>query len=161
MQDTIGTERKSSYSVKKVHISNYIDFNFKLTKKLTLIASLGLKIENRDGHTKIKNSTQLNYILSSQAPQLNTQFNNTQLYNQNRFPINFKLLILPQLLIELNEFNIKIQIHQDILNINRYIDAIDVGSINYITQTGIGIIISTKHKSQKRQSEYDTLYSSE
>ncbi len=147
--DTIGHKKTENYRVRKLHITNFIDFRYKINTKLTLINSIGFKIENKDGFDEIDNSNQFTYIYKTD----NFQDNNSNkretktIYNyENHFPFNFKLIVVPQLQIEFDQFSIKIQIYQDLFNLNNHIKRIDVGSINYTTFTGLGIVLSTPHK---------------
>jgi hypothetical protein len=60
--DTIGYKIIEDYKVGKIQFTNFIDISYKINDKFTLITSAGFKVENKDGHTKIENSRQQNYI---------------------------------------------------------------------------------------------------
>ena len=125
-------KKTKDFKVRKIHITNFIDFRYKINTKLTLINSIGFKIENKDGFDEIDNSNQFTYIYETDNYQDNNsnKRENKTIYNyQNHFPLNFKLILVPQLQIEFDQFSIKIQIYQDLFNLNNHIKRIDVGSI--------------------------------
>ena len=44
---------------------------------------------------------------------------------------------------------LKIQLYQELLDINKYLSLIDIGEINYTTFSGLGILITEKSKPKK------------
>lgn len=140
-------EYSEDFKVRKIHITNFIDFKYKINDKLSFITSVGFKIENKDGHTQIDNSMLQSYIYENDNYQddKSEKRKNTLFYSnyETKFPLNFKLIIVPQIQIKFDYFSMKIQIYQDMLNLNNHINKIDIGSLNYPTYTGVGIIFST------------------
>lgn len=151
--DTVGIETKENFKGKKVQFSNFVDFHIKINNKLTFITSLGFKLENRGGYKRIDN-TGFSAFITVEDNYKDEHIEKRESISaenfQNRFPLNFKLILAPQLQIKFNEFYLKIQLFQDLLNINKYINAIDVGGINYRTFSGLGIIISPNSVLKKR-----------
>jgi len=155
--DTVGYKFTEDFKAKKIHITNCIDFKYKINEKFTLINSIGLKIENKDGYEQIEDTREKSYIFEVDHFQDNYSETrqNKDVYNYpNNFPLNLKLIIIPQLQVNYKNFSMKIQIYQDVLNINNYFNPIDIGSINYTTFTGLGIVFLTKPKVPEIESDY-------
>jgi len=159
--DTVGYKFTEDFKVRKIHITNCIDFKYRINEKFTLINSIGLKIENKDGYKRIDDTEEKSYIFEDdnfqdhyfEARQTKDVYNYT-----NNFPLNLKLIIIPQLQINYTTFSMKIQVYQDLLNINSHINLIDIGSINYTTFTGLGVVFLTKPKVPETEIEYiDTI----
>lgn len=151
--DTIGYRTGAKFKSRKIQFSNYIDLRYKITKKITLINSLGFKLENRGGNKVIKGSYYSAYITikdnhtdanSDERLDINVE------YYENRFPLNFKFTFIPQLQLEFDQFFFKIQFYQDLLNINKYLKPLNIGGINYRNFSGIGIIVSPNSTLNKR-----------
>jgi hypothetical protein len=70
-------------------------------------------------------------------------------YTYNKFPLNFKFIIIPQLQIDFDQFSMKLQIYQDLFNIDKYIEVINIGSFNYTTFTGFGVVICANSKTNR------------
>jgi len=152
--DTIGSIHSKSYKGRKVNITNYLDFRIRINKKVTFINSLGFKIQNREGFKAIKNSGKSSLIFENDnyVDYFSDKRKNINVYNyQNRFPLNFKFVFIPQLQISFNSYQFRIQLYQDFFNINKWIKPIDIGGVNYTNFTGVGIVIETNNVLSFRQ----------
>lgn len=154
--DTIGHRTFAKFKSRKVQFSNFLDLRFKLNKKITLISSIGFKLENREGNKRIKDSNYSTFITSNSNFHDRNSGDRLDIdvkYYINRFPLNFKLIFVPQLQIEFDEFFLKIQFYQDFLNINKHLTPLNIGGINYTTFSGLGIVISP-NSTLKRRNHY-------
>ncbi|MGV6862038.1 MAG: hypothetical protein ACWA41_09715 [Putridiphycobacter sp.] len=149
--DTVGSYRIEYNKLRKLNISNFFDVRYKINDRLTLVNSFGLKIENRDGdseHKKLKNYSSYlfeadNYVDDKKQERDLIEYPN---FYGERFPIHFRLVYLPQLIFDFNQFSLNVQLYQDLININSYFNKMDTGIINYSSFTGIGLILVKKAK---------------
>lgn len=157
VSDTIGTYYTRTAKGTKLEISNFIDFTFLISDKYTLISSIGLKIESRDGIKKSDN--EYGYLLDNYEH--NDPFESKRKYvpysnlyqSSKTFPLTFKLLLSPQLIIKYDRLSLNVNITQDVFIINNLFEDLIIGKLNLSTYTGIGLFIIPHFEKKIDESE--------